>query len=156
MFEINYNEASEGKLQPGTYEVLIESCETDYTKNGTEHKSMPLVVRNDIDQKFKNNYIWNKVWKKKDTGEYVPWVLQTIAKAVKLPHGKSYPNVESLFADFVGKPVRVTVSIRESNGYENLNVDRWEETQFPTVNHVWKKREPIGTEVQLSENDIPF
>ena len=154
-FQINHSEASEGKITAGTYEVIVKECVPDVTRGGTEHMSMPLIVRNDIDQKYKNTHIWNKVWKAKATGEYVGWVLQTIAKAAKLPNGKKYESVDDLFKDFVGKPVKVTISIKENNGYENINVDKWEPTDFPQVAHTWVTKD-IGQEVNIAAEDIPF
>ena len=153
-FQINYDEASDGQIAEGVYEVIVKDAKTDHTKDGKEHLSFPLVVRNDIQQKYKNAYIWHKAWKGRDTGKYPTWMLQTMARALQLPNGKQYNGLDELMNDFKGKVAKVKIA--ERSGY--MNVVSWEPTDFPTVNHVWKKEAAgeIGQEVSFNQNDLPF
>lgn len=163
-FTLNMEDTFDGGIQDGTYEVVITKCEENATQNGTEHVDMRLTIRNDIDQKFKNNIVFHKIWKAKATGKYDMRFFNTIGAAAQLQQGKQYSSIEELFKDFLGKPVRVTVKneTSEYNGktYENLNVKRWEKTKFPELGHKFKTEDGgnpfAGADVIDDNEDYPF
>lgn len=164
-FILNFNDVFEGKIEDGTYEVVITNASENVTPGGTEYIDLQLTIRNDVDQKYKNMIIFEKLWKSKETGKYNIKMFNTIGKAAKLQPGKVYTSLQDLLNDFLYKTVRVTVKneVSEYNGktYENLRVKRWEETKFPQVQHQYKTKEnmTIG-EMQNSgisiDDDLPF
>ncbi|PTJ15911.1 DUF669 domain-containing protein [Staphylococcus simulans] len=163
-FTLNMEDTFDGGIQDGTYEVVITKCEENATQSGTEHVDMRLTIRNDIDQKFKNNIVFHKIWKAKATGKYDMRFFNTIGAAAQLQQGKQYSSIEELFKDFLGKPVRVTVKneTSEYNGktYENLNVKRWDKTKFPELGHKFKTEDGgnpfAGADVIDDNEDYPF
>lgn len=172
-FSLDFENTFEGGgIADGTYEVLITHTGEDATKNGAEYASFRLTVRNDIDQKHKNQIVFEKIFKAKETGKYNMLMFNTIGKAAQLQKGKSYNSIDDLLADYLNKPLRVTVKNEESeyNGktYNNLNVKKWEQTQFPSVQHVHKKKDnapsagnsPSYTNplppLEVNDDDLPF
>lgn len=171
-FSLDFENTFEGGgIADGTYEVVISKTGEDATQSGSEYADFRLTVRNDIDQKHKNQIIFEKLWKAKATGKYNMLMFNTIGKAAQLQKGKTYNNMDDLLADYVGKPVRVTVKNETSdyNGktYENLNVKKWEPSQFPSVQHVYKKKDdaPNGggqtyqnplPPLEVNDDDLPF
>lgn len=175
-FSLDFNNTFEGGgIADGTYEVVITLAGEDATKNGAEYADFRLTVRNDIDQKHKNQIVFEKLWKAKATGKYNMMMFNTIGKAAQLQKGKSYNSMQDLLADYVGKPVRVTVKNETSeyngNTYENLNVKKWEETKFPNVQHVYKQKDnapqnnggagndpfqPGNGPITVEDDDLPF
>lgn len=157
-----------GNIADGTYEVLITQTSEGATKSGSEYAEFRLTVRNDIDQKHKNQIVFHKVWKAKDTGKYNMASFNTIGKFAQLQKGKTYTSLEDLLNDYVGRPLKVTVKNETSdyNGqtYENLNVKGWDVTKFPNVQHVAKNNdkdnqtvgEMISNGITVSEDDLPF
>ena len=160
-FSLDFNNTFEGGgIADGTYEVVISFTGEDATKNGAEYADFRLTVRNDIDQKHKNQIVFEKLWKAKATGKYNMLMFNTIGKAAQLQKGKTYGHIDDLLADYVGKPVRVTVKneTSEYNGktYENLNVKKWEPTQFPNVQHMFKTKDnQAGNDSQTYTNPLP-
>lgn len=161
-FSLDFENTFEGGgIADGTYEVLISFTGEDATKGGAEYADFRLTVRNDIDQKHKNQIIFEKIFKAKATGKYNMMMFNTIGKAAQLQKGKSYNSIDELLADYLNKPLRVTVKNEESeyngNTYNNLNVKKWEPTQFPSVQHVYKKKEnaPAAGNSQSYENPLP-
>ena len=49
----------------GDYECIIKYAREDITKSGYIYLKVAMVIRNDIEQNFKNRYIWNTIWKRK-------------------------------------------------------------------------------------------
>lgn len=163
-FTLNMEDTFDGGIQDGTYETVITKFEESATQSGTEFVDVRLTVRNDIDQKYKNNIVFHRIWKAKATGKYDMRFFNTIGAAAQLQQGKQYKSIEELFKDFLGKPVRVTVKneTSEYNGktYENLNVKRWEKTKFPELAHKFKTEDggnPFASGISdIDENDMPF
>lgn len=166
-FTLDFENTFEGGgIADGTYETVITLTGEDATKGGAEYAEFRLTVRNDIDQKHKNQIIFHKVWKSKETGKYNMPTFNTIGKFAQLQRGKTYTSFEELLQDFVGKPVKVTVKNETSdyNGktYENLNVKNWAVTGFPSVQHQYKAKDDMSVSdmqtagIQVSEDDLPF
>ena len=165
-FSLDFNNVIEGEIKDGIYEVVIDHATEDATPGGAEFTNFQMTIRNDLDQPHKNQKIWHRVWKKKDTGQYSMVMFNTIGKAAGLQAGKVYNSFQELLDDFRGRPVQVYVKneTSEYNGktYENLNVKQWKPTKFPDVQHQYKQSDnqtqsnnnPFDTNVQ--DSDLPF
>lgn len=158
-FSLDFNDTFEGRIQDGEYEVVIAKVLPKTTTNGVEHISFDMIVRNDIDQKFKNAHVFHSIWKAKETGKYNMKNFNTIGKAAQLQNGKTYNSFDDLLADYEGKTLKVKVKNETSdyNGktYENLNVKAWLPTAFPNLQHQWKDGAP-STKLAVTESDLPF
>ena len=140
-FTVNYDDAFEGNdlIPQGDYEVIVKKAEEKETKNGDKkYISIQLAVRNDIDQKYKNKVIFESMFKKKDTGKYIPKQFNSVAKALKIPNGKNYNSLDELLDDWENKTARVRIKHEEYNGNTNARVSFWNESKFSECNHVWK------------------
>ena len=171
-FSLDFNETYEGfdKIQDGTYEVIIEKVNEDATQGGAEFTNFQMVIRNDIQQEHKNQKVWHRNWKAKETGKYNMIMFNTIGKAAQLQNGKTYKSFEELLNDYVGKPLKVTVKneTSEYNGktYENLNIKKWEQTGFPQVQHQFKTssdspsnmtfEQQQASGIDINDDDLPF
>lgn len=170
-FSLDFNDTFEGyqKIEDGVYEVVIDHATEDATKSGAEFTNFQMTIRNDLDQPFKNQKIWNRVFKAKATGKYNMTMFNTIGKAAGLQSGKVYNSFDELLEDFRGKPLQVYVEneTSEYNGktYENLNVKQWKPTAFPNVQHQWKQSNdgnqtnnsgPLNDAPTISDSDLPF
>lgn len=166
VFKFDFSNASTGGLKDGTYEVFIQSMTESATQSGTVYINVPLVVRNDIEQKGKNGLIFHRIWQKKKDGKYPRWALDTIGKFARMDENKEYKTLEDVFDDLTLKPVKVTVKneISEYNGktYNNLNVKRWDYTDYPNLAHTFKDDTQASSNnspfenVEVSEDDLPF
>ncbi|HZX21285.1 MAG TPA: DUF669 domain-containing protein [Clostridia bacterium] len=157
MFTINHDEAMDmGLIEEGEYEVVVAKAFEDVSKNGSVFINLHLVVRNDIDQKYKNKYIFASIWQSKETGQYHSGMINTVAKALQIENGKKFNTLEELLDDFKFKTARVTVGHEEYNNKINARVQRWEQSKFPTCNHQFKKEKFAGFTEDTNEDDIPF
>lgn len=170
-FTLDFNNTFEGfqKIEDGLYEVVIDHATEDATPSGAEFTNFQMTIRNDLEQPFKNQKIWHRVWKAKATGKYNMTMFNTIGKAAGLQAGKVYNTFDELLEDFRGNPVQVYVenTTSEYNGktYENLEVKQWKQTKFPNVQHQWKKKDEnnqsndnnvFDSQPSIGENDLPF
>lgn len=124
-FKANWSEAAQSNsLKPeGDYECLIAKVEERVTKNGKENLNISMVIRNDVEQNYKNGYIFDTLWKKKEPTNadlqvkgYSYGQIMALGKAAGLPDGKEYDSLEQFLEELIKKPVRVTIKHEEYNG----------------------------------------
>lgn len=157
MFTINHDEAMDmGLIEEGEYEVVVAKAFEDVSKNGSVFINLHLVVRNDIDQKYKNKYIFASIWQSKETGQYHPGMINTVAKALRIENGKRFNTLQELLDDFLYKTARVTVKHEEYNGRTNARVQSWEQSKFTTCNHQFKTSNPMDGFAPVEDDNIPF
>lgn len=173
-FNLDFNNTFEGyeKIDDGVYEVVIDHAREDATPSGAEFTNVQMTIRNDLDQPFKNQKIWERVFKAKATGKYNMLMFNTIGKAAGLQSGKTYNSFEELLNDYQGKPLQVFVQNEKSEydgkEYENLNVKQWKPTKFPSLQHQFKQsndnkqssgQDPFknsGQPIDIKDDDLPF
>lgn len=185
-FSTNYEDVQDFDLiSKGEYEVIITKIEERTTQNGATGLNFTLVIRNDVDQKYKNRCIFHTLWKRKEPTQaditvqgYSFKQIMQLAKAVRLPSGKSYETVYKLLDELSGKIMRVTVGHKEYNGQTSEEVKFMNETKFPECKHKFKTAVTSDTVAQrppetfanagqsygamgdyeeiLSDGDLPF
>ena len=63
LFSVNYEAAEQfSSVENGTYEVVVATAEQSASKTGTDFLDIRLKIRDDFQQKFRNNLIFDKVW----------------------------------------------------------------------------------------------
>lgn len=160
-----------GLIPIGEWESIIKYAGEDATRSGTVHINVTMVIRNDIEQAYKNKYIWHQLWHRKEPtqadlscGGYSFKQIQSLSKAAGLPNGKKYESLADWCDDLANRPVRITVDHEEYNGKTRARVKWINASQHPDCNHEWKSSEiePAGTpvDVQFTEieddDDLPF
>jgi len=164
-FHLNFNDIYEGqgKVEDGWYEVVVSRCNEDVTSGGAKYTEFELIIRNDIDQPFKNMHLFPKVWRSKKDNRYNMKMFNTIGKACQLQNGKSYAGLDELLNDFVHKKALVYVENQTSEYqgkiYENTNVKIWDQTKSPYLQHQFRHRVADGgndTTSEVTADDLPF
>lgn len=147
-FNANTSKASEGiTIKPeGDYEVIISEIKRKQTPNGAQSVGFKYVVRNDVEQQYKNGYIFHDVWKKKEPNAddlaaegYNYAQLMAIAGAAGLPANADFESFDAFLNALVGKPVKVHLYHEHWNGKLNERIDRHMKTAFPEVKHIPKQ-----------------
>ena len=158
LFSVNYEAAEQfSSVENGTYEVVVKTAEQSASKTGTDFLDIRLKIRDDFQQKFRNNLIFDKVWINKQTLQYPEWALQRYAKAVKIPEGVEINTIEQFLDIIKGKTLKVTVKNEqsESNGvtYDNLNIKKMEQSELPPYSGAVSS-EPAPA--KADDLDLPF
>ena len=79
ILSVNYEAAEQfAAIENGTYEVYVSQAEQSATQSGTDFLDIRLKIRDDYQQKFRNNLIFDKVYVNKTTLQYPEWVLQIV------------------------------------------------------------------------------
>ena len=158
LFSVNYEAAEQfSSVENGTYEVVVATAEQSASKTGTDFLDIRLKIRDDFQQKFRNNLIFDKVWINKQTLQYPEWALQRYAKAVKIPEGIEINTIEQFLDIIKGKTLKITVKNEqsESNGvtYDNLNIKKMEQSELPPYSGAVSS-EPAPA--KADDLDLPF
>ncbi|HEM5998269.1 TPA: DUF669 domain-containing protein [Streptococcus suis] len=154
LFTVNYEAAEQfSSIEDGTYEVFISHVEQSASKSGTDYLDIRLKIREDFQQKFRNNLIFDKIWINKETLKYPEFALQRYAMAVKLPQNIEIQTEEQFLNLIKGKNLKVTVKNEQSeyNGktYDNLNIKKYEQSELPPV--AVQASQPV-----VDDLDLPF
>lgn len=158
LFSVNYEAAEQfSSVENGTYEVVVATAEQSASKSGTDFLDIRLKIRDDFQQKFRNNLIFDKIWINKQTLQYPEWALQRYSKAVKIPEGFEVNTIEEFLGLIIGKTLKVTVENEQSeyNGktYDNLNVKKMEQSELPPYSGAVSS-EPAPA--KADDLDLPF
>lgn len=172
-FETNY-QSNTGILPEGMYECVIKSVYEDATKGGKIYINVPLVVRNDIDQKFQNAYIWHSIWKKKEPSQsdlavngYAAFGVNALSQAAGLKEGTHFETLTDWMDALKGMPVRVEVK-HELNSYTNqlqARVKKLFPSSHTDCKHKWKTSDTnarpaiaanTNVDVNDEDGDLPF
>lgn len=131
----------------GDYEVMIDRWTRRVTPNGAMSISFTYVIRNDVEQGYKNGLIFHDIWKKKEptpddlTAEgYNYNRLMAIADAAGLPANEDYDSFDAFLNALVGKPVKVHLYHDPYNGKTYEKIDKHFRTNFPEVKHKPKNK----------------
>ena len=160
-FKSDWNEAAQSSsIKPeGDYECLIAKAGERTFKSGTTSLNITFVIRNDVDQKYKNGYIYYTLWKRKaptnadlQVKGYSFSQVMTLGKAAGLSDGKDYDNLEQFCEELEKKSVRVTLEHKEYNGKTQEQVSWLNSTKFPEVKHVFKQSENPTVYAQSQQN----
>ncbi|MGX2944193.1 DUF669 domain-containing protein [Enterococcus alishanensis] len=167
-FKVDYNEAQDFSAVPdGDYEVVIFNVTEQATKNGAENLNFDMVIRNDLQQQRQNSHLFHKIWKSKETGKYNLGMVMSLAKSFGLPDGKEYASFQDFLNDFAFRTAKVRVKNEQSeyNGqtYDNTNIKKFEKSNFPELQHQWKKKESSQTDfgrdnapINVPDSSLPF
>ncbi len=163
-FNTDYSEVKEGTggIMPiGEYEAIIKYAGEDTTKSGTVYINVTVVIRNDVEQKFKNKYLWHKIWHRKEPtpadialGGYSSKQIMSLSKAAGLPNNQKYESLSDWGDQLKNKPVRITIEHENDlEGRPREKVQWVNESRCLPCNHVWKTEAPRGA-VNVNANDF--
>ena len=140
--DTNNTQEQQGLIKPGDYEVVIK----EVTEGASQQKRTPfiqieLVVRNDVNQEFKNKHLWYTIWDTPTTREKGMYAKQinTVSKHAGVQNGASFNSIQDWGRFIQGRPVLATVKIEEYNGDQKERVAFISATKFPQCMHKWEK-----------------
>lgn len=164
MFNTNYEDVKEeyGLIPPGEYEVIIRNIEERTTPGGATGINLSTVIRNDVEQNYKDRYIFDTYWKRREPTEadmqvqgYSFKQIMRLAKSAKLPNGKAYETVQDLCKDLINCTLRLTIEHEEYNGKTRERVKYTNESKFPDCKHVYKEKSSPDNPAQQSAPAMP-
>jgi len=182
-FGLNYDEVGEENtlLPAGEYEFLIKNAELRTAKSGIAYIWLMLVIRNDVEQKYKNKVVFESMFKKKEPTPADNCVegfsyarLMSMGKSSGLEHGKTYKDLNEFLTDLINKPVKCSIIHDTYNGNTKERIKYFNETSFKNCKHVFKdndEKQPASNQTQqtaeltgdlsdfveiLNDGDVPF
>ncbi len=142
-----------GPMEEGNYEVILKDAKYTQTQSGIPCISFDWVVRNDVEQKYKNKHIFKRYYQD-DKGNWPVDKLSKAAYGLGVPEGADF-DVD----DLVGKTCRVHVkpfTFTDGSGNERTidsitNYTASENGQL--VQTVEKKDDEF---VNVEDEELPF
>lgn len=112
----NYKDLDSGNLlAEGEYEVQIIKAGYTAPDGKTPHFLVEYLIRTDVEQRYGNKHLWDRLYKNKETGEYSNrW--QSICKCAGVPEGTPVNNEADLSNAIILKAIRVVIK-HQKNDY---------------------------------------
>lgn len=153
-------------LPAGQYECIIKSAMQTVTRKETPYIQLQLEVRSDVPANpAKEGTILHSLWMKRQPSSedlscdgYSDKQIQSISKAVGIPNGKCYRDVDEWCEDLEGKTVRATIEHEEWNGLVQARVRWLNKSLVPITKQKPKSNQLIldgFTEIE-NDDDLPF
>lgn len=147
-------------ISEGDYEVIIKNAEERTTNGGKKYLNLWLVIRNDVEQKYKNRYIFHTLWKRKEPTEAdmqvegygFGWIMM-LAESAGLPSGKNYETIGDFCKDLTNRTLLVSVEHDDYNGSMREKVVYINETQFPVCKHIFNKNSVTSDEISQNSDE---
>lgn len=154
----------------GKYEVLIMSAYEDVTRTtNKQYIKTVLIIRNDVEQNYKNYKIYYPLWKRKNPTEQDMLAggygagLQLLSRAAGIPSGVSFDSIAAWLDMLKNKPVQITLEHEEWNGELREKVRYVNASKYPDVKHKFPQFEAANmptTETKSDftdvDDDLPF
>lgn len=138
-FRTNHSDLPEDQLvKAGDYEAAFCSVVEAQTEAGTPYIGIHVVIRNDIEQPYKNKHVFESLWTSEKAMPYTQRKLNAIDAALELPEAE-YESVNDWGKLLTRKPVKIHIGVREAaNGYPARNqIERFMKTEHPDISHQW-------------------
>ena len=165
-FGVDYSKAGAGLIPEGKYEAIIKEAYLSQSRNDTPCISMPMVIRNDIEQPCQNRVIYHSLWKRKEPTQedaavdgYSFKQIQGISKAAGLQNGKKYASLDEWADDLHHRCVNVEVTHEEFNKRMNARAAWINAPEINTVcKHVFKSEDTDTAALPPADEDdeLPF
>ncbi len=159
-FTVDTNNVQEpqGIMKPGDYEVVIKEVTEGASKQkGTPYIQIELVVRNDVNQEYKNKHLWYTIWDTPATREKGMYTKQinTVSRHTGVQNGASFNSIQDWGRFIEGRPVLATVKLEEYNGEQKERVSFISATKFPQCMHKWEKQNNNSNQGNGNQNSGP-
>lgn len=158
MLKTDYSKVG-GLIDQGEYEVIITGAYIDQSKKtGKDYFAIPMKVRNDVDQKFKNFTIWDGSIYALHSDAAVAFKFNNISKAIQIPKGEEFENLEKWGEEIIAKALRVTIKHEEYNGNTQARIQYYNPTKCPDIKHVEDDNIYLiqSTSDEINIDDCPF
>ncbi|MDY0388313.1 MAG: DUF669 domain-containing protein [Methanolobus sp.] len=145
-FQVNHSEAGSDRvlLPEGEYEVIFKNVSEGLSKNGIPIVDIVLIVRNDVEQQFKNKYVWDTLWPVKTPTQLDRSVsgfsykrIQQMSKAAGIPNGKEFSNIAEWCEEFANRVARVVIYHELYEGKTKAKIKWYNESNYPSCKHTW-------------------
>lgn len=83
-------ENDNGLMAKGEYECYVKDCKETTTKTGKQVIAFDFVVRNDVEQAYKNKHIFKNFYLDEATGQYPEKKIGKYANALGIEKGASF------------------------------------------------------------------
>ena len=163
-FSTDYSDVQRFELfAKGVYEVIIKAITERTTPYGATGLNLTFVIRNDVEQKCQNRYLFHTLWKRKEPTKadmqvqgYSFKQIMQLAKAAKLPSGKAYETVSELCADLINHVLKVNVHHDQWNGQVREEIGFMNESAFPECKHIYKEKQPVSADTPAQRPQEQF
>jgi len=161
MFKTDYKRTL---LKDGEYEMMIMDSKHGITEGGSEYIELSLKVRDDIEQESQNEYLTERIYKSKETGEYSVRRINNICKSAGIPENSEFEDEEDLGRNLLACLVIAVVKI-QFDDYRGEDINRiayYKPTKIPLQNlkeptplHEKAKAE-VKKEIEETEEELPW
>ena len=163
-----------GLVKEGDYEALIERMEVKTIPSGKNKLSVAFRIRDDVDQSYKNKWMFKDIWAEKDNPEvFNRKQINQLLGTQKIEDGTEFASINEIIKFLENAPLIIHVSIEfdDYRGEDVNTISYFKKTKvvpqvvgeveekadipaMPSAKPVMPEESPKG--VVLGDDDLPF
>jgi hypothetical protein len=167
-----------GLVKEGDYEAVIERMEVKTIPSGKNKLSVAFRIRDDVDQAYKNKWIFKDIWPEKDNPEFFnrKQINQLLGTQV-IEDGTEFPSINDIikFLENATLIIHISIEFNEYRGEDVNTISYYKKTKIvpqqvggveeehkdvpPMPAPITPKvAEPVteGVVADLPDDDLPF
>ena len=164
-----------GLVKEGDYEAIIERMEVKTIPSGKNKLSVAFRIRDDVDQAYKNKWMFKDIWAEKDNPEvFNRKQINQLLGTQKIADGTEFASINEIIKFLENAPLIIHIGIEfdEWRGEDVNTVSYFKKTkvvpqvvggddeedvpQSPAPAPVPPKQEPVQEGVVIGDDDLPF
>lgn len=152
----------ESYIKPaGDYEAVISKAHIEVANSGKEYISIPMTIREDVEQPCKNGKLYYTMWRRKEptaldleADGYSFNQIMRICEAVGIPAGTNFKDLDDILNQISWKCVVAHMEHEEYNGKKQERVKYLKKTNRPKAVAAPEYAEPAAEDED--DGDLPF
>lgn len=145
-YKFDKSDALGGLVKEGDYEAIIERMEVKTIPSGKNKLSVAFRIRDDVDQNYKNKWMFKDIWEEKDNqGVFNRKQINQLLGTQKIDDGQEFESINDVIKFLENAPLIIHVSI-EFDDYRGEDVN--------TISY-FKKTKVVPQVIQGDDEDIP-
>ena len=164
-----------GLVKEGDYEAIIERMEVKTIPSGKNKLSVAFRIRDDVDQAYKNKWMFKDIWTEKDNPEvFNRKQINQLLGTQKIADGTEFASINEIIKFLENAPliIHIGIEFNEWRGEDVNTVSYFKKTkvvpqvvggddeeedipQSPAPAPA-PKQEPVQEGVVIGDDDLPF
>jgi hypothetical protein len=158
--KVNYAEAGNANakkefepIAEGTYEAMFTEAKVGKSSAGNDMITVTLTIRDDVKQQFAKRKVWDYLV----YSEKAKWKLQQVSKALVIPEGHEFANIQEFAKAILHSCVKITIKQKteEYNGETKTReqISTYSPTDFKSN---VQTTDPFQVKPNTSSSDFPI
>lgn len=155
-----------GLVKEGDYEAIVERIEVKTTPSGKNKLSVAFRIRDDVEQAYKNKWLFKDIWEEKDNpGVFNRRQINQLLGTQKIEDGTEFSSINEIirFMENATLVIHVGTEFNEWKGEEVNTISYYKKTKVvpqvvvsPSDEPAGNGESPVQEGIVIGDDELPF